>query len=40
MASVPMLGAWYEVFRWYTVVMLIAVIGLIIFLVIYRRRQM
>jgi hypothetical protein len=40
MVSVPMLGAWYDIFQWYTVVMLIGVIGLVIFLVLYRRRQL
>ena len=40
MASLPTLGAWYEIFQWHTVLMLILVIALVIFLVIYRRRQM
>jgi len=40
MASLQTLGAILWFFEWYTLLMLIAVIALIIFLVMYRRRQM
>lgn len=40
MATLQTLGAILWVLEWYTLLMLIAVIALIIFLVMYRRRQM
>lgn len=41
MASLATLGAfWIFDFRWYHLIMLIALIGLIIFWFIYRRRQL
>ena len=33
MASVPMLGAWYEIFRWYHYIMMALLTGLVIFLI-------
>lgn len=36
----PVLSAIFGMFEWYHILMLVAVIGLIVFLVIYRRRTM
>ena len=40
MASLQTLGAIWGIFQWYHCVMMLALAGLIIFMVMYRRRQM
>ena len=40
MASLPLLGSIWTELGWFHLVMLIALIGLIIFFVMYRRRQL
>lgn len=40
MATLQTLGAILWIFEWWTLLMLIVMIGLIIFLFMYRRRQM
>lgn len=40
MATPQTLGALFGIFEWWTLLMMAGVAGLVIFLVLYRRRQM